>query len=112
MASVSVYKSSTADQLEGGIGGSVDLRTHMPFDYDKLTINGSVGANYGDFIGQARPAASLLFTDRWTTGMGDIGVLVDLAYSDISSRADGIQMEPRWQETTPQILMAPPMLPA
>jgi iron complex outermembrane receptor protein len=100
MASVSVYKSSTADQIEGGIGGSVDLRTHMPFDYDKMTINGSVSANYGDFIDQGRPAASLLFTDRWTTGMGDIGVLVDLAYSDISSRADGIQMEPRWQETT------------
>ena len=100
MASVSVYKSPTADQIEGGIGGSVDLRTHLPFDYEKMTINGSAGINYGDFIGQARPAGSLLFTDRWDTRIGEVGFLVDLAYSDISSRADGIQMEPRWQETT------------
>ena len=34
MAAVDVYKSPTADQIEGGLGGQVDLRTKMPFDYD------------------------------------------------------------------------------
>jgi TonB-dependent receptor len=99
MAAVSVYKSSTSDQIEGGLGGSIDLRTHMPFDYDKLTINGSIGENYGDMIKQGRPAGSVLVSDRWETGMGDVGVLVDVAYSDISSRADTMQVEPYNLET-------------
>jgi iron complex outermembrane recepter protein len=55
MAAVNVFKSSTADQLEGGVGGSVDLRTHMPFDFDGFTARGSVGVNYGDFVKQGRP---------------------------------------------------------
>ena len=99
MAAVSVYKSSTADQLEGGIGGSVDLRTHMPFDYDKMEFNGSIGENYGDYVKQGRPSGSALFTNRWDTKVGEIGFLVDVAYSDISSRYDTMQLEPYWQET-------------
>ena len=99
MAAVSVYKSSTADQIEGGIGGAVDLRTHMPFDYDKMEFNGSLGENYGDFVKQGRPSASALFTNRWDTKIGEVGFLVDVAYSDISSRLDTMQLEPYWQET-------------
>ncbi|MDE2182736.1 MAG: TonB-dependent receptor [Alphaproteobacteria bacterium] len=99
MAAVSVYKSSTADQIEGGIGGSVDLRTHMPFDFDGLRINASVDANYGDFIGQVRPGASLLMTNRWDTKLGEIGLLVDVAYSDLSYRMDTYQMEPYFLQT-------------
>lgn len=99
MASVEVYKSSTPDQIEGGIGGSVNLRTHMPFDYDKLTINGSVSENYGDFVNQERPAGSVLVSDRWQTGIGEIGLLLDVAYSNITSRYDTMQMEPYNLET-------------
>ena len=99
MAAVSVYKSSTADQIEGGIGGAVDLRTHMPFDYDKMEFNGSISENYGDFAKQGRPGASALFTNKWDTKIGEVGLLVDVAYSDISSRFDTMQLEPYWQET-------------
>ena len=99
MAAVSVYKSSTADQIEGGIGGSVDLRTHMPFDYDKAEFNGSVGANYGDFRKSVRPQGSALYTNRWTTRIGEIGLLLSASYSDIASRYDTFQMEPYFQQT-------------
>ena len=99
MAAVSVYKSSTADQIEGGIGGSIDLRTHMPFDYDGFAVNGSVGANYGDFKGQIRPAGSALISDRWQTRLGEFGLLLDASYADISSRFDTFQVEPFFQET-------------
>lgn len=99
MAAVSVYKSSTADQIEGGIGGAVDLRTHMPFDYSEMAFNGSISMNYGDYVKQGRPAASALFTNRWDTRIGEVGVLVDVAYSDISSRYDTMQLEPYYKQT-------------
>lgn len=94
MSAVNIYKSSTADQLEGGVGGSVDLRTHMPFDFDGFTVRATAGGSYGDFIKQAHPSGSLLISDRWNTGIGEIGLLVDMAYSDIANRDDTMQVEP------------------
>jgi hypothetical protein len=44
-----VYKSSSADQIEGGTGGSVDLRTKLPFDFKKgLHFAGSGDLSFGD----------------------------------------------------------------
>jgi hypothetical protein len=49
MQAVDVYKSSSADQIEGGTGGSVDLRTKLPFDFKKgLHFAGSGDLSYGD----------------------------------------------------------------
>ena len=42
MAAVSVYKSSTADQIEGGIGGSVDLRA-LPDGVYFVSLAGASG---------------------------------------------------------------------
>lgn len=94
MSAVNIYKSSTADQLEGGVGGSVDLRTHMPFDFDGRKISGSIGVNYGDLVDQGRMNGSLMLSDRWNTKWGEMGLLLDAAYSDINSRSDTIQVEP------------------
>src|SRR5438874_263913 len=33
MAAVDVYKAATADLIEGGTGGQIDLRTKLPFDF-------------------------------------------------------------------------------
>jgi iron complex outermembrane receptor protein len=33
MAGVDVYKNPSAEQVEGGIGGLVNLRTALPFDF-------------------------------------------------------------------------------
>ena len=99
MQAVQVYKSSTPDQIEGGVGGSVDLRTHMPFDYDAEAFNGSVSENYGDFVKKGTPSGSALYTNRWQTRIGEVGLLVDVAYSNISSRYDTMQMEPYYLKT-------------
>src|ERR1700686_3795418 len=42
------YKSQTADMIEGGIAGTVDLRTRLPFDQNGPVIVGAMQANYGD----------------------------------------------------------------
>ena len=35
MSAVDVYKAATADLIEGGTGGQIDLRTKLPFDFSK-----------------------------------------------------------------------------
>lgn len=90
MAGVDTYKSPTADMIEGGLGGVVNLRTRMPFDSDDQLISATVKGNYGDQIEEANGEYSALFSDRWETGIGEVGVLVNLSTSDLSSRADNI----------------------
>jgi iron complex outermembrane receptor protein len=91
MAGVDVYKSPTADRVEGGLGGIVNLRTRMPFDQDGQLISGTAKANYGDIIEETNFEFSGLYSNRWDVG-GDaeFGFLIDLSTSELSSRADNI----------------------
>ena len=90
MAGVDVHKSPTADRVEGGLGGIVDLRTRMPFDSEGQLISGTVKVNYGDIIEEANGEFSALYSNRWDVGDGEFGFLVDISTSEISSRADNI----------------------
>jgi iron complex outermembrane receptor protein len=95
MAAVDVYKSATADLIEGGTGGTIDLRTKMPFDYhDGFRADLTASASYGDLSKETTPAGSFLITDRWETDIGEIGALLDLSASKYKQRADFIRMEP------------------
>ncbi len=97
MSSVDVYKDSTADRLTGGSGGAIDLRTKMPFDYKKPAIQASIGVSYGDLDNKTTPEGSLLLTKRWDTPVGEIGALVDLAYSKYSAHDNFVRVEPFYQ---------------
>src|SRR5258708_9140797 len=80
MAAVDVYKDSTADLVEGGTGGQVDLRTKLPFDFKggfHFAATGDISR--GDLTKKKDPSVSALVTDRWSTPIGQIGVLLDLA---------------------------------
>lgn len=90
MAGVDTYKSPTADMIEGGLGGVVNLRTRMPFDSDSQLLSATVKGNYGDQIEESNGEYSALYSNRWDTGAGEFGVLVNLSTSDLSSRADNI----------------------
>jgi len=100
MAAVDVYKASRADQIEGGTGGAIDLRTKMPFDYRKPAIEASLGASYGDFAKETSPSASVLWTNRWETPVGEMGFLVDLAYSEFATKNNFIRTEPFFAQHT------------
>jgi TonB-dependent receptor len=94
MAAVDVYKASTADLIEGGTGGQIDLRTKLPFDYSGgLHVAATGDVSTGDLAEKTDYSGSILLTDRWSTGIGDIGVLVDLAYSKLSSNSHFFRME-------------------
>ncbi|MDB5672339.1 MAG: TonB-dependent receptor [Alphaproteobacteria bacterium] len=90
MAGVDTYKNATAELIEGGIAGSINLRTRLPFDSNKQVIQASLNLDYGDLSKKATPEFSALYSDRWTTGIGDIGILVDGAYSKVETESQGV----------------------
>ncbi|PAX06746.1 TonB-dependent receptor [Sphingomonas lenta] len=92
LGAVEVYKNSTADLIEGGLAGTVNLNTRKPFDNRGFHIGGGVEANYGDFRKKWTPTASLLLSNTWETDIGTFGLLGNVSYSRLKSRADGIQV--------------------
>jgi len=98
MAGVDVYKEATADLIEGGTGGQINLRTKMPFDFQGLAARASASEDYADFMRKASPSGSLLLADTVDTDrLGKIGVLVDLSYGKYTSRADYLHTEPFYE---------------
>ena len=98
MAAVDVYKASTADLIEGGTGGQIDLRTKLPFDFKGgWYVAGTAEVSRGDLAKKNDLSASVLVTNRWSTPLGEIGVLVDLAYSRLSSQSHFFRMEPYYK---------------
>ncbi|MEO7278252.1 MAG: TonB-dependent receptor [Sphingomicrobium sp.] len=91
MAGVDTYKNQTADLIEGGIAGSINLRTRVPFDADGQLIQASVNLIYGDLARKATPELSVFYSNRWQTGIGDIGIMLNGAYSKVITRSEGIQ---------------------
>ncbi|MBP8098429.1 MAG: TonB-dependent receptor, partial [Arenimonas sp.] len=95
MAGVDVFKNQTAAMIEGGLGGTVNLRTFMPFDFEGRKIAASLSANFGDFVKEWKPSASALYSNRWKTeGGGEVGILVDIAHSELATRTDGLFVRP------------------
>ncbi|MCC2975191.1 TonB-dependent receptor [Sphingomonas sp. PL-96] len=94
LAGVDVYKNPSADLIEGGIGGLINLRTRKPFDFDGFKASVSGGINYYDLYGASKPQANLLLSNRWDTGIGEIGVMVDVAYQQTAFRQDQISSQP------------------
>lgn len=92
LGSVEVYKNLTADMIEGGLGGTVNLNTRKPFDNKGFHLGFDVEGNYGDMEKRLSPTWSLLVSNTWDTGIGRIGLLGDVSFSQLRSRADGIQV--------------------
>jgi len=78
---VDVFKSQTADQIEGGVAGAIDLQLNRPFDFHKPTVVLSARENYAARLNKGNPQFGALATDRFDTGVGEIGVLVNGTYS-------------------------------
>ncbi len=94
MAGVDVYKNPSAEQIEGAIGGLVNLRTAMPFDFKGLKASLSAETAYSSLRHKASPSVSGLVSNRWETGIGQVGVLLDLSRSVVNSRGDGLTINP------------------
>jgi iron complex outermembrane recepter protein len=94
MAAVDVYKASRADMIEGGTGGTINLRTKMPFDFDGSAVNGALGLSYADLVDDIDGSSSVLGSTRFDTPIGEMGILVDVAYSKRRQKNSHLSIEP------------------
>ncbi|MCR6659962.1 MAG: TonB-dependent receptor [Asticcacaulis sp.] len=81
VAALEVYKSTTADQVEGGIAGLINVRGRRPFDFSGREISGMVNYLYANQSKKYSPNGNFLISDRWMTGMGEVGALLNVSYN-------------------------------
>jgi TonB-dependent receptor len=92
LGSVIVAKNSTAEMVEGGLAGTVNLNTRKPFDNKGFHLSLNAEANYGDFRKKWTPTFSGLISKTWETDAGTFGLLASGSFSRIKSQADGLQI--------------------
>ncbi len=104
VGSVEVYKNLTADLIEGGISGTVNINTRKPFDTKDTLVYLSGSVNYGDFARRSAPAVVGLFSKQWQLGNGGrFGLLASGTYNQQYSRADSVFYSafiPRYNDDT------------
>ena len=82
LKAVDVYKTRTPDQVEGGIAGTVNVELRRPLDLEKgLTVAGSFREVFSNIGNTKSPYGSLLVGDRFDTGIGEMGFLVNASYT-------------------------------
>ena len=79
-----VYKSGTANLIEGGIAGEVNVRGRRPFDFDGFELSGSANGVLSQQSEKIVPNGNLLISDRWNTGVGEMGLLLNVSYVGIN----------------------------
>ena len=88
---VDVYKTAAANQIDGGLGGLIDVRLRKPFDFGEgLHTGATAGVTYSGLDNQTRPSYNVLFSDTANTGIGKIGVLVSGSNNVTPWREDNI----------------------
>jgi len=92
LAGINVYKSPTADQVEGGIGGVIDMETRKPLNSKHNLTAFSADYEYGDMIKKGFPAVNALWSNYWSSDIGRVGVLLSGTYAQEGNRTDAIQL--------------------
>lgn len=89
IAGINVYKTASAEHLEGGIGGLVEMYTRRPFDF-AAGFQGvaSIRAINGDLVDQTKTQYSVLLTERMKIGNGEMGLLINATYQERAWRED------------------------
>lgn len=84
VAALQVIKTSTADLVESGLAGSVNVVSRKPFDLkDSWTVSASAQANYSRNADRFRPQGNLLISHRWDSNIGEMGLLVNGSYTEL-----------------------------
>lgn len=90
---IDVNKSYSAEQEEGGIGGTVGLFTAKPFDYENFKGALSINGGYNDNSKETDPRVAALISNHWDK----FGALVSVAYSQRHTTEYGTNTT-RWRK--------------
>jgi iron complex outermembrane receptor protein len=83
IAALEAFKTSTANLIEPGIAGLVNVRSRRPFDFKGLELNGSFWAMHPRQSGDWSPNGNIMVTDRWNVGDGEMGALLNFSYTKL-----------------------------
>jgi TonB-dependent receptor len=84
IARIDVYKSASANLIEPGIAGLIDVRSRKPLDFKGDRIAGGISGLHWYQSQKIGLDANLLVSKRWNTGIGDIGFLIEGSYADVN----------------------------
>ncbi|USX15342.1 TonB-dependent receptor [Oxalobacteraceae bacterium OTU3CAMAD1] len=89
IAGVDVFKNPSAEHIEGGIGGLVNVRTRNPSDFKGLTVSMGIAGKYNDLAKETEPEVFGLVANRWNlSGGAKIGLMAAGVYQKSTGRSD------------------------
>lgn len=90
---VDVYKSPSANLVEGAIGGTINLRTRRSTSLpDGLTIGGNLRANQSDYLDDWEPSGAVVAAYN---ADGRFGAVISFSYDKLSIHEDALQGQNR-----------------
>jgi|KBSSwiStaDraftv2_1062776.scaffolds.fasta_scaffold00838_14 TonB-dependent receptor len=89
VAGIDVYKNPTAEHIEGGIGGLVNIRTRHPSDFSGPTATVGVTGRYNELDRHVKPEVFGLVADKWDLSDGGrVGLVIGAVYQRSEGRSD------------------------
>ena len=82
IARLDVYKAASANLLEPGLAGLIDVRSRRPLDFKGDRIAGGIIGLHWYQSQKLGVEANLLVSKRWNTGIGEMGFLIEGSYAD------------------------------
>lgn len=95
IAAIEVFKTSTANLVEPGIAGLVNVRSRRPFDFAGSEISGSVWAIHPNQSRDTSINGNVLLSNRWQAGDGELGALINLSYTRLHYK-DSVRRHGFW----------------
>lgn len=83
IAALEVFKTASANQVDPGVIGLTNVRSRRPFDFDGFELSGTVFGLHTVNAGEITPNGNLLVSNRWDTGAGEFGVLLNASYTEL-----------------------------
>ena len=81
-AAAEVRKSLNASDNEGGLAGTVNLKTYRPFDFDERVFSLSARGTYNGLADEVSPAGTAIFVDQFAGGRFGIAAGVTFNRTD------------------------------
>lgn len=92
LGSVEIFKNQTADMIEGGIAGTINLNTRKPLDSSSRVVSFEIQRSEGNLSEEPEFGFSGLYSDVFSIESGEIGFLVSHSDVDLTFRADGSEL--------------------
>jgi iron complex outermembrane receptor protein len=86
---IEIYKSSQADLQEGGIGGTIIVKTRKPLDLDANTIFASIKGDYGTVSEETDPQVSGMYS--WKNDEEDFGILASGSFTETNYQRTAVE---------------------